>query len=140
MGRTGVVAVRGTWQGGGTWQSSGGGGGIALAAVAVIVVAGLAEWVIARVWWILASTVVVVALAVGGVLWLMRWLIRRQERHETAHALQHPLMLAREAPAAVRPAARPGIGGDVHIHLHGLPVDEQAGVIRQALNGRNNQQ
>ncbi len=39
-----------------------------LIAVAAVVVIGLVEWVIARIWWILGGSVLLVALAVAGVL------------------------------------------------------------------------
>ena len=107
---------------------------LAIGAAAVVVVE-LAEWVFARMWWILGGTAVAFAITVWIVWRLMRWADRREARHTA----EHPFLITREAPAAITSAGRPALGfRDLHIHLDGAPSAEQAAVIRQALNGRNN--
>lgn len=99
---------------------------------AAVVVVELAEWVFARVWWILGGTAVAFTIAVWIVWRLMRWADLREARY----AAEHPFLVTREAPAAVTSAGRPALGfRDLHIHLDGQPTAEQVQVIRQALNG-----
>ena len=82
------------------------------------------------------------ALAVAAVVALMRW----QERREARRAAGQ-LWSVREVPQiphvraeSVTSAERPPLGfRDLHIHLDGVPVADQAAVIRQALNGRTSQ-
>src|SRR5439155_794610 len=67
--------TRGTWQGGGTWQTSGGGGGLVLVVVIIAALAigsGAASAAVSALEVILIVLGAVIALAVlGGVAWLV---------------------------------------------------------------------
>jgi len=83
------------------------------------------------------------ALAVAAVVALMRWCDRRQVRRAASRSLwsvcSEPVTGTR-VPYSVTSAERPALGfRDLHIHLDGVPVADQAAVIRQALNGRTSQ-
>jgi hypothetical protein len=116
------------------------GGGCAV----VVLIGGIAvavevlEWIAAHALELMAITAACVVLAVAAVVALARWGDRREARHATAR----PFLTAREVPgigngpaSLPTPAERPALGfRDLHIHLDGLPADEQAAVIRRALN------
>jgi hypothetical protein len=116
----------------------GGGGG----AGAVVVLAAFegVEWIAAHVVEVIAVSATCGVLAVAAVIALFRWADRRDARY----AVERPFVIAREipgvSPTAVPSAERPALGfRDLHIHLDSVPSAEQAAVIRQALNGWNNQ-
>ena len=74
---------RGTWQGGGTWQTTGGGGGLVLAviAAAVLIGSGAASAAVSALVTVLIIVGAVIALAVLGVI---AWLVHRarQDRRD----------------------------------------------------------
>jgi hypothetical protein len=100
--------------------------------VPLVAFCGLA-WVAEHIVEVAIVSAVSGALAVAAVVALMRWTERREGRHAAAR----PLLIAREAPAAVAPAARPAITGGLHLHLDGMPSSRQAAGIREALEGRD---
>jgi hypothetical protein len=101
--------------------------------VAVVVIGAL-EWLLARIWWVIGGTAVLIAVA--GVVALSRWTDRREvsfaERrrlHLAAAELPHP------APPPVHAAPHTVITGGTHIWLAGIPDAEHAAVIRKAILG-----
>lgn len=104
-------------------------GGMAVPIVPIVAFCGLA-WVAEHLVEVVIVSGTCGVLAVAAVVVLMRWAGRR----DTRQAVAWQQMRAREVPPAVRPA----LGfRDLHIHLDGVAADEQAEVIRQAINGRN---
>jgi hypothetical protein len=110
-------------------------GALALASLQAI------EWLAARIWWVIGTTVLSAALTVAAVLWLMRWTIRR----EAALAAERATLRVEQVCGISTERGGSGrqigtrmqdsrtIEGGLHIHLHGLDATEQAEVIRQAL-------
>lgn len=129
---------RGTWQGSGTWETSGRGGRrLVLAAAAIIAALGALEWLLARIWWVIAGLAVLAA----AVLAVVRWLIRAQQRREAAFGDRLAMTSRREAPA-LTVTATPQVTATLppaieqHVHFHLDPADREAlRVIRQALPG-----
>jgi len=106
--------------------------------LAAVAAAGLAEWVFARVWWILGATAVAFAIAVHIVWRLFRW----AERRDARHAAERPFLITREAPAAtamvtpqVTRTTPPAIVNNYYIRID--PASrEAAAIIRTALPGK----
>ena len=116
------------------------------------------EWVRRDIWWISSTAAVCYALAIAASMWLYRWADHRGARFAAAHGIVsradvmalNPARVVPEirhaqtdfAPAAPaglpRQQERPAVGPPpaVHIHFHGLPLAEQAAIIRQALPGQ----
>jgi hypothetical protein len=132
--------ARGTWQGSGTWQTTGDGfakpvliGAGSLGALLVV------EWVASHAVEVLAVTAACGALAVAAVVALMRWGDRRERRH----AIEHPFLTVRPAPATLTATVIPRVSQgtaapaiEQHIHFHFDPADREAArVIRTALPG-----
>jgi hypothetical protein len=123
-------------------------GGAAVPVVPLITFCGLA-WVAEHLIDVAIVSAACGALSLAAVMALMKWADRRDARQAARWRLLHvrevaeigkPITVsAPEIRHAVTdlPAieARP----EVHIHLHGVPVADQAAVIRQALNGGNTQ-
>jgi hypothetical protein len=136
--RGGPAMSRGTRQGSGTWQSSGPdfegliGAAVLIGAAAVVI--GVLEWLLARIWWVIGGTAVLIAIAVAGFVALSRWTGRREARfaerrrlHLAAAELPHP------PPPPVHTAPHTVITGGTHIWLAGIPDAAQAAVIRKAI-------
>jgi hypothetical protein len=133
-------------------------GGIAVPVVPLLEVCG-AVWVIEHLVEVVIVCGVSGALAVAASIALFRWADRRDARQAARWRLLHvrevPLIAAgrsgmeartgnsiagsgRRMPISATSAEPLALGfRDVHIHLDGVPVAEQAQVIRQALNGGN---
>ena len=80
-------------------------------------------------------------LAVAAVVALMRWADRRDARRAAATSLWTVRAEVIDAPrqqAAVPPAGQPAIApAVVNLNFYGLPDEQQAAVIRRALDGRD---
>lgn len=127
--------TRGTWQGSGTFEVTSGGGHLILYAVAALAVISAAEWVLARLWWLLGATAVAFAVAVTAVVWL----IRRQQRIEAVRASTQTFIVTRDVQglAALR---RQEIGAAPVIinNFYGTGGEETAArVIRCAIAGQS---
>lgn len=117
--------MKGTWQGSGTWQTSGPGLG-AIAAVALLIVAVIValEWLLARIWWLVGGTVVLIAATAAALYALIRWTDRREarfaERRRAELAMQaaaRQTVTARVIPQVAQ-AAAPALENHVHYHVH----------------------
>ena len=137
--------ARGTWQGGGTWQTSGGGGGLVLAVIAAAVLIGSGA-VSAAVHLLVAILIALGCVIGAAVLGALAWLVHRARSDRPVRRPAAPIWTAR--PDALPPrtrepltdSPRPELAAPaLHIHFHGLPDEERAHVIRQALNGRTEQ-
>ncbi len=99
-----------------------GGGLVVVIGVAGLAVASAAEWVLARVWYVLTVTAACFALAVWAVVMLMRW----QARREARHAIDHPFLTVRLAPVLLAEPARPQVAPPappaVVNYYHGLVI------------------
>jgi hypothetical protein len=132
--------ARGTWQGSGTWQTSGPDLGplAALAGIAVVVIGAL-EWLLARIWWLIGGTVLLVAVAAAAFVALSRWTERREARFAAQRRAQLAERAAAELPRPQRPAVEAApqtvITGGTHIWLGNMPDAAQAAIIRKALPG-----
>jgi len=119
--------VKGTWQGSGTWQTSGPGAGPVLAVAAAVAALAILEWLLARLWWLLAGTAVLAAAGIAGYLALLRWAARHDTRPGAAP-------VDRAVPAAVRSQVTaitpPAIENHVHYHVH-VGDEASASIIRQ---------
>jgi hypothetical protein len=133
--------ARGTWQGSGTWQTTGDGfakpvliGAGSLGALLVV------EWVASHAVEVLAVTAACGALAVAAVVALMRW----GDRREARHAIEHPFLTVRPAPATltatvipqVSQPERPAIPQVVNFNFYGTGSTMAARAIRQAIPGQ----
>ena len=110
--------------------------------VPLLAVYGLA-WVAEHIIEVVIVSAACGVLAVAAVVVLMRWACRRDDRRLAAWRLSQARevpVIGTRVPDSVTSAERPALGfRDLHIHLDGVPVTEQAAVIRQALNGRTSQ-
>ena len=126
-----MVAVRGGWQGSGTWWTSGPDPRLIGVVLVVVAATSVAEWISARIWWLLTATTVVIALAVTGIVWLARWTRRREAEwgaQRTAAASAHRDEIPQAPP-------RPELGQRIlHLHFHGPADAEQADLIRRAIS------
>lgn len=140
---------RGTWQGGGTWQTSGGGGGLLLAviAAAVLIGSGAASAAVSA----LVTIVIVVGCVIGaamlGGVALLVYRARQRPREirtyrsdlEGAPALKLRTGVRNSAPeirhagADLRAIEAPR--NELHLHFHGMSAAEAAEAIRQASEG-----
>jgi hypothetical protein len=138
--------ARGTWQGGGTWQTTGGfslgNPGPVIAVAAVVVITGLVEWVVSHVWQLIGATVLLVAVIVAVVGALSRWTDRREAAFAERRRLELAAQGAAELPRPQRPAleAVPRLTAIEHYHygpqvyVYGRDSEEAAArIIRQAL-------
>jgi hypothetical protein len=115
-------------------SSCSGGGWLVRLAALVFAVIEIAEFIAARIWWILGGTAVAIAVPVYIVWRLTRW----QQHREAVHAVQRPFVTEREAPAAVPSAARRELGSATVINVNIFTADAEesaARIIRQALPG-----
>ena len=123
----------------GTWKvTSYGTGPVILAVVAGCAAVEGAEWVLARIFWILGTGLLfMVALAVilG---WLMRWTARRDAvrvplwRDTGAPPAQLYAEPVTELPRTERPAIAPAV---INLNFYGVPAAERATIIRTAIEG-----
>jgi hypothetical protein len=107
-----------------------GGGQVLAVAAAAVVVLELAEWMFARLWWLLAVTAAAFAIALYVVWRIMRW----QERREAAWGAQRAAQLAAQPVQALPRTGRPAITGGVTLNFYNLSQAEQAEVIRKAVS------
>jgi hypothetical protein len=129
---------KGTWQGGGTWQTSGGGGGLLPAVIiaAVLIGSGAASAAVSALEVIAIITGAVIGLAVlGGIAWLVyraRSAPARSDRPGrpiTARPVyQLPPDPRPELEESHKPAAI-GPGREVHYHFH-VSAAELAAIVR----------
>lgn len=130
--------ARGTWQGGGTWQTSGGSGGLALAVIiaAIAIGSGAASAAASA----LVTIVIAVACVLGAaVLGAAAWLVHVARRDRPGQlAAGHQ---AHELPGVPRPGLEaPGRlalepGRELHLHIHVADPADAAAIIRQAIPG-----
>jgi hypothetical protein len=126
---------RGTWQGGGTWQTSGGGGGLVLAIIVAVVLIGSGPAI--------ASALVTVAIIVASVLVLaiigvIAWLVHRERSGPARSDRPGRPITARpvcQVPPEVRPQLeephKPAIEPPREIHLHlNVSPDQLAAILR----------
>jgi hypothetical protein len=125
--------MRGTWQGGGTWQTSGGGGGLVLAliAAAALLGSGAASAIASAVVTILIIIGSIIAAAILGAL---GWLFYRARLDRPGRPIEarpvvqlppavRPQLEEPSKPAAIEPAR------EVHLHLNVSP-DQLAAIMR----------
>jgi len=75
--------MKGEWQGSGTWTTTGSSGNtIVLSAVGGLVLIGTIEFIVARIWWLIGSTLTLGVLSIAAWFFLIRPLIRWQEGRE----------------------------------------------------------
>lgn len=113
-------------------SSCSGGGWLVKLAVLAFLVIEAAEFILARIWWILGGTAVAIAVPV----WIVWRIIRWQDRREAVHAVTHPFVIDRSgAPAAVPPATRRELPGvTINCNFYGADGEHVAArAIRQAL-------
>lgn len=106
-----------------------GGGQVLAVAAAAAVVLGLAEWVFARLWWLLGASAAAFAIALYVVWRITRW----QARREAAWGAQRAAQLASRPFLAVPRTERAAITGGVTLNFYNLTQAEQATVIRNTI-------
>lgn len=108
----------------------GGRGGQVLAvAVTAAAVLGAAEWLFARLWWLLAVAAAAFAVALYIVWRIIRW----QENRAAAWGAQRAAQIAARPVLSLPSAGRPAITGGVTLNFFNLTDTEQAAVIRKAI-------
>ena len=118
----------------GTWQTTGGGDdGIQTAAywlvAAVLVVAG-ASWVLRHMLWIAIPAGVILAVAVGGLIWWLRGASKREARFAAAIAARRQAAaLATPSKPQVTRGTQPALEQHIHYHYHAADSQEPARVI-----------
>ena len=119
---------------------SGCAGGVSVPPVAFAAAFGFA-WVLNHLIEVAVVSAACGVLAVAAVVALMRWADRRDARRAAATSLWTVRAEVIDTPrqqAAVTPAARPAIApAVVNLNFYGLPDEQQAAVIRRALDGRD---
>ena len=130
---------RGTWQGGGTWQTSGGGGGgavVFMVAAVLLLGSGAASAIASAVTTILIITGVVIVVAAAVIAALLVHRTRSDRPRAVYSARPIPRAGAAEHPAlegSDKPAIEPG--REYHLHIHGVSADELAAIIRNHTEG-----
>ena len=127
--------ARGTWQGGGTWQTTGGGGGglvLAIIAAAILIGSGALSAIVHALVIVLIITGCTIALA--AVAWIA-WLIREARQDRPQRPIATPLVYQ------VPPVSGPRLEGshnpaiepprEIHLHLHGLTPDQLTAIVTQ---------
>jgi len=138
--------TRGTWQGGGTWQTSGGGGGLVLIVViaaAAVLGSGAASAAVSALVTIAIITGAVIALAVlGGIAWLAcraRSALAPSDRPGRPAAARPVYKLPPEVRPRLEESSKPAIEPPrneqhLHLHLNGADPEVIAAIMRHIRN------
>lgn len=126
--------MRGTWQGGGTWQTSGLSGRLVLAVIVALVLigSGALTAIIHALVAILVILASLIGLAVLGSIALLVYQTRQDRPGRPTTAL--PIVQVPPEPRSeLSPPYKPAIGParEIHLHLHGLTPDQIATIISQ---------
>jgi hypothetical protein len=141
--------MRGTWQGGGTWQGSGGGGLVLVVVIAALAIGAAPAAASALVTIVAIVTGCVIGLAVLGGAALLVYRARSEGRRRTiaAPAVSRIGSAPRPELSKTYKAGAPEIGNgiadlraiepprEIHIHFHVTDPAEAAAIIRTALPG-----